>query len=259
MEKIIQPQSVDISISIVSHGQMDLIVFLMKDIHEHCRGLSLELLLTLNTDESPLFDEADFFYPIQVIKNTQPKGFGENHNQAFHFSHGDYFCIVNPDIRFDRCPFPDLLHCLKDARVGVVAPLVVGPTGQIEDSARRFPTIWKILGKVFRRQITPDYSLIGKVVEVDWVGGMFMLLPKAVFERLQGFDQRYFLYYEDVDLCARASLLDFRVLLCASSRVVHHAQRTSHRKLKYLRWHVTSMLRFFMSPVYRRIQGLRRP
>jgi GT2 family glycosyltransferase len=87
---------------------------------------------------------------------------------------------------------------------------------------------------------------------------MFMLFPCHVFQDLKGFDERYFLYYEDVDICARMSLAGVRVALCPDIRVFHHAQRSSHRNMKYLKWHLASMLRFFTSPVYRQLKRLRR-
>ena len=72
-----------------------------------------------------------------------------------------------------------------------------------------------------------------------------MLFPRTVFEQLGGFDETYFLYYEDVDLCARLRKLGYRVGYCADVSVVHDARRASHRNLSYLRRHLASMARFF--------------
>jgi GT2 family glycosyltransferase len=258
MEKITEMKPVSISLSVVSHGQMDLVSLLMQDIQTYCRDLSIELILTLNIDEVLTIDASGFFYPVRVVKNSTPKGFGANHNQAFKRALGDYFCILNPDIRFDSNPFDRLLTDLEGLHAGVVAPLVMGPAGQLEDSARFFPTPGKILNKALGRLRGPDYFFEKDCIFVDWVGGMFMLFPSPVFQELNGFDENYFLYYEDVDICARMSLAGFLVALCPDSRVVHHAQRNSHRNMKYLRWHLTSMLRFFTSPVYRQLRRLRR-
>jgi GT2 family glycosyltransferase len=254
MEKITQSSPVGISVSVVSHGQMELIEDLMGDLQSHCGGVSIELILTLNTSEAFNLDQNNFSYPIRVIKNTAPKGFAANHNQAFKLAHGGYFCIVNPDIRLDKNPFPALVACLEDATVGVVAPLVVGPNGDLEDSARRFPTPRKILLKALGKGKMPDYTVVSSTVYPDWVGGMFMLFSRAVFEHCGGFDERYFLYYEDVDLCGRLNLSGCRAALCPNSTVVHHAQRSSHRSWRYMRWHLASMLRFFLSPVYRQLK-----
>lgn len=254
MEKIAGSTQELLSISVVSHRQMALIAGLMQDIHENCAALNIEFILTLNQDEELVFHEQDFFFPIKVIKNLAPKGFGANHNQAFKQADGQFFCVINPDIRFSSDPFSLLLTQLKNPALGVIVPLVVGITGELEDSVRRFPTPSIILAKVFGHGRRGDYSLVSGEIEPDWVGGMFMLFPRQVFDRVHGFDERYFLYYEDVDICGRLRLAGYRVVVCTGSQVVHHAQRSSHRSLKYLRWHLTSMLRFFLSPVYRQLK-----
>ena len=243
-----------ISISVVSHEQAALVDHLLHDIESNCRAISFELILTLNMDESLPFAADGFSFPIKVIRNESPMGFGANHNQAFTHATGQYFCVLNPDIRFSGDPFPSLLECLENPVVGVAAPLVLGEDGEVEDSARHFPTPLKIICKAFGGCKGGDYAVRDELVFPDWAGGMFMLFPRSVFERLGGFDQRYFLYYEDVDLCARLQLLDYQIALCPQAQVIHLAHRSSHRSFRYFRWHLTSMLRFFFSPVYWRVQ-----
>lgn len=240
----------DLSISIVSHLQSSLINDLLRDLKKHCAEQSLEVLLTLNLPE-PLPEElADWPFPLKVIRNPQPLGFGANHNQAFRQASGMHFCVLNPDIRLRDNPFPALLTALNNPAVWLVAPLVLNPVGLPEDSARRFPTPLKILCKVFGGCQGSDYVLGTQLVRPDWVGGMFMLFPSACFSKLGGFDERYFMYYEDVDLCARLRLRAGDIVMTSESVVVHHAQRGSHRNLKYLRWHLQSMTRFFLSPAF---------
>lgn len=258
MEKIEQSTPVAISISVVSHGQMQMIKHLLQNIQVHCIGQSIEFILTHNIQEDTAFSVSDFWFPIQVIRNPSPKGFGANHNQAFQIAKGRYFCVLNPDIRFDSCPFEGLLSCFKGPQIGVLAPLVLNPSGQMEDSVRRFPTPQKIFSKLISKSQLPDYVFESENRAVDWVGGMFMLFPCPVFQSLNGFDERYFLYYEDVDICARLSLSNLQTRVCPQIRVVHHAQRSSHRHLKYLAWHLGSILRFFTSPVYRQLRRLGR-
>lgn len=253
MEKIADSVSMLLSVSAVSHGQMSLISGLMQDIQKHCKHLKVEFILTLNLDEPLPFVGSDFFYPLKIIRNLTPKGFGANHNQAFKLASGQFFCVINPDIRFGSDPFSALLANLSHSCAGVIAPLVLDPDGNVEDSARRFPTPSIILSKVFRQRKQVDYSVSDQPMMPDWVGGMFMLFPRRVFQQLHGFDERYFLYYEDVDLCARLRLAGYQVAVRPDSKVVHHAQRSSHRSLKFLRWHMASMLRFFLSPVYRQL------
>lgn len=252
MEKIIP--NVTLSISVVSHGQIHLILDLLHDIDKHCRTFPLEVLLTLNLSETLPFDVKAFSFPMHCINNPVPLGFGANHNQAFTQAKGDFFCVINPDIRFDSNPFQSLIQCLHDAKIGVVAPVVRNAQGKVEDSARYFPTPFKILCKTFGKCKGSDYIVGNAPISPDWVGGMCMLFRSEVFNKLAGFNERYFLYYEDVDLCARLRLLGYEVIMTPQSEVIHHAQRSSHRNLKYLRWHLSSMLRFFSSSACWRLQ-----
>jgi N-acetylglucosaminyl-diphospho-decaprenol L-rhamnosyltransferase len=239
-----------ISISVVSHGQISMVEILLHDINEYCHDLSLELILTLNLEEAVPFSLNAFSFPVKVLCNTKPFGFAANHNQAFAKAAGEFFCVMNPDIRLNNNPFSELLECQKYPSVGLVAPLVVGKSGNIEDSARLFPTPFKILCKIFGGCKGSDYVIKSEPVYPDWVGGMFMLFPHEVFEKLNGFNERFFLYYEDVDLCARLRIKGYEVVLCPSAKVIHDARRSSHSNFRYLKWHITSMLRFFCSIVF---------
>ncbi|MBV5328982.1 MAG: glycosyltransferase, partial [Chlorobium sp.] len=243
-----------VTISVVSHKQMDLVAALFADIARHCNVGTVEVILTLNLPEELFFSERDYPFLLKVVRNTIPRGFGENHNQAFKMASSDFFCVINPDICFDNNPFRTLLMCLEDSSIGVVAPVVLSEDGKIEDSFRRFPTPFTIICKALGMSKENDYVIRNMPIHPDWAGGMFLLFPRALFKKLGGFDQRYFLYYEDVDICARLRLLGYKVVVCPQARVFHHAQRSSHRNLRYLRWHLKSMARFFFSPVYRRLR-----
>jgi N-acetylglucosaminyl-diphospho-decaprenol L-rhamnosyltransferase len=243
-----------VHISIVSHGQSRLTSYLLEDIERYCLGVSLHVTVTLNIPEPLCFDARSFRFPVHLLQNTRPQGFSANHNAAFRYGQREYPCeyfsVINPDIRFSSDPFPGLMACLEGGRAGVVAPLVLNTEGEIEDSARRFPTPLRILARALGKSRRPDYAVDRGTASPDWVAGMFMLFPTNTYHRVGGFDEGYFLYYEDVDLCARLKVSGYDVQFCPSVRVVHDAQRQSHRNLKYLRWHITSMMRFFLSRVY---------
>ncbi len=243
----------DLSVSIVSHRQAALVHDLLNDLQQHCPQQDMEVLLTLNLEESLPFDPAQFSFQLRVLRNISPKGFGANHNAAFAYAKGAHFCILNPDIRLHDNPFPTLLHYLDNHNLGLIAPMVLSPEGACEDSARRFPRPGEIIAKVFGGQSATIPPGKGPLTYPDWLAGMFLLLPSTLFRRLHGFDERYFLYYEDVDLCARLKLAGERIARCNEVKVVHAAQRSSHRNLRYLRMHLGSMLRFFTSDVFRRL------
>ena len=88
---------------------------------------------------------------------------------------------------------------------------------------------------------------------------MFLLMRRDVFEALGGFDERYHLYFEDVDLGCRARLAGYRLVVRPECRIVHAAQRASRRSLRPLLQHTISAIRFFSSPVYSKVRRLPAP
>lgn len=247
----------DITLSVVSHGQIHLVAALLQDLAANCRETSIDVILTLNVpEEVPTFLN-QLPYPLQVLRNITPLGFGENHNRAFQHAKAPFFCVINPDVRIASDIFSVLKNGLKNQAVGVVAPLIVNGAGAIEDSARKFPTPFKILCKLFGGSRGQDYQMGSVPLEPDWVGGMFMVFRRDTYEGLGGFDQKFFMYYEDVDLCARVRLKGMRVIMIPSVRVIHLARRSSHSSPAYSMMHIRSMVRFFMSKVFLKVMWRR--
>ena len=241
-----------VSISLVSHRQFALAAELLDDLGAHCSEDIAEVILTINIGEAVSLTQDKFSFPVRILRNFQPKGFGANHNAAFKITTGDYFCVLNPDIRLKENPFAALIALARQTGVGVVAPRIVNTAGLREDSARRFPTPLELLRKALggKSEVVTDAP---DVCAPDWVAGMFMLFPASVFRAMGGFDERYFLYYEDVDLCARLALAGYKRLVCPDVAVVHDARRSSHRRLGYAAMHMRSIFRFFFSDVYRKV------
>ncbi|MHB8453182.1 MAG: glycosyltransferase [Acidiferrobacterales bacterium] len=238
-----------ITISVVSHGQGSLVKALLDDLNKYS-SQQIEMILTVNLEENLPFEGKNYDFPIRIVRNAKPRGFSANHNAAFALRSNEYFCVLNPDIRLNEGPFRRLLSSLADPSVGVVAPLVHSAEGSIEDSARRMPTPLVIIRKLFDRNQGPDYPIGHEPINPDWVAGMFMLFRSDVYARMGGFDERYFLYYEDVDLCARLMLADYKIVLDPRVSVIHNARRESHRHFRYFRRHIASITRFFLSPVF---------
>lgn len=234
-----------VSISVVSHRHGALVHDLLRDIERCCTGV--EVLLTVNVEEALAFDSASFAFPLRIIRNARVKGFGANHNAAFKHATGGYFCVLNPDIRLSTDPFPVLTRALLDQDVGVVAPRITSPGGETEDSARRFPTLGVIARKALTGAPHHDYQVAGERLRPEWVAGMFMLIRYEVFRRLGGFDERYFLYYEDVDLCLRLRRLGLDIVLEPGAEALHDARRASRNSLRHLLWHVRSLARFLIT------------
>lgn len=250
-------KQVEITLSVVSHGQIDLVVALLQDLAINCKKIRLDVILTLNLPEELPASLNQLPYPLHVLRNTTPLGFGENHNRAFRNAKAPFFCVINPDIRIASDIFPVLMDCLKNHAVGVAAPLIVSGTGAIEDSARKFPTPVKILCKLFGGCRGQDYQVGNTPLEPDWVGGMFMVFRRDTYAWLGGFDQKFFLYYEDVDLCARIRLKGLRVVMIPGVSATHLARRSSHSSAAYSVMHIRSMARFFMSMVFLKVMWRR--
>ena len=247
-----------LSLSIVSHGQIELVSLLLADIKMHCNAAAVEVILTVNIPEHLPVTPETFPFSLTVIQNLVPQGFGRNHNQAFRQARGEFFGVINPDVRIGSDMFASLLAGLNLPSAGVVAPLVVNPLGAIENSARHFPTPLTILCKLFGRCQGADYFVGEAPVYPDWVGGMFMLFRCDVYQQLGGFNEKYFLYYEDVDICARIWLNGLRVALIPEAKVTHEARRSSHQQAAYLLMHIRSMARFFWSVTFFKAMLLRR-
>jgi len=230
-----------IAVSIVSHGHGGMLGRLVESLLG-CPEV-VQVIVTRNIPESWGLVSSD---RITIIDNTVPKGFGANHNAAFRLCHQPLFCPLNPDIELLGDPFPELVSVMNRAAGALVAPLVKSPDGGVEDSMRRFPTLLslarKMVGGADGRYLLTD---VHESFHPEWVAGMFMLFRSPDFARLGGFDEGYFLYYEDVDICARAWKLGLKIIACPQVSVIHDAQRDSHRSIRHLRWHLASMGRYF--------------
>lgn len=232
------------SISVVSHNSGKHLVNLFSDLSERLPPHS-EVILTINVPEDEFYLNSAIGLPLKIIRNSIPLGFGENHNQAFTISSGNRFVIVNPDVRIGSD-----LWCVLDkailSNVGACAPLVISPSGAIEDSVRRFPTLGKLLKRVVFGVRGPDYIVPDNFdpLVVDWVAGMFVMFDSVSFRSVGGFDTSYYMYLEDVDICCRLSAIGKNILLVPTCSVVHNAQRASRKNWQHLRWHLRSMVRF---------------
>jgi hypothetical protein len=243
-----------VTVSIVSHGHGQQVADLVRQVLREPKVALV--VLTLNIAEPLNFLSVD---RLAVIHNPTPKGFGTNHNAAFERCQTPYFCVLNPDIVLSEPLIEALVDCLRATDSGVSAPLVLSPSGAIEDSWRRFPTFSSLVHKAFGRDSTiwhQDPSSVQSNVSQrggfpDWVAGMCMLFDSTAYRALGGFDEGFFLYYEDVDICARVWRSGQTVVACPSVSVVHDAQRASRHNWRHMRWHATSMARYFFKYAWR--------
>ena len=136
----------------------------------------------------------------------------------------------------------------------MIAPKIVDENGTAQDSFRALPSPFEIIrrrlpGYKFK-PYQPDHD---GLIRPDWLAGMFWLMDSDVYRKLGGMDERYRLYFEDVDFCTRARLAGMKILVDARAQIRHDAQRSSRKNPYYLFLHIWSAIRFFTSPVYRQI------
>lgn len=231
------------ALSIVSHGQGELIRNLLNDLNCVQIG-NFEVIITLNIPEDDSFLQG-YNFDVLIIRNLLPKGFGANHNAAFSKSSSKFFAIVNPDIRIREWNLNTLLEPFKIENVMVVAPLILSSEGKVEDSARRFPTVLIFFKRIFLRLNIADYEVGESPYPVDWVAGMFVVFKREAFNEVGGFDEtRFYMYLEDADICRRIGINGGKVVVNPSSQVIHMARRASRRNLKHMRWHLVSAVRY---------------
>ena len=229
--------------SVVSHGQLGLVKEFLSDFRSHSFN-NVEIILTLNIPEDESKISEFQALPISIVRNSTPKGFGANHNFAFSRSKGDVFVVVNPDIRLNNFNMEPLLEVLTRPEVGACAPVVLGGNGHIEDSVRRYPTLGRLFKRIITRQNRPDYAWGNAPIAVDWAAGMFVAFRPDAFNQVRGFDERFFLYYEDADICRRLAKVGWSTMLQPATSVIHNAQRASRRNFRHLTWNVESAFRF---------------
>lgn len=243
-----------LTISVVSHGQREILQPLLEQLRHLQKEMAIEIVVTENMPSVPgAVAKSDIHeMALNFVSNAQPLGFGANHNRAFRFCRSPFFCVLNPDVRLFENPFPELMAALKRSP-GIAAPRIVSAEGTNEDSARRLPTLFRLASRIAMRlkgkKPEGDYPVEG-TIPVDWLAGMFLVFDETTFRHLGGFDERYHLYCEDVDICVRTWLANRSVTRIGGVSVCHDARRDSHRRFRYLTWHFGSMIALFASRSY---------
>ena len=226
-------------ISVVSHGQLELVNNLLFDLTQ-CDLKDCIIIVRSNIEENIQISAQNL--DCIHVKNLRPAGFSCNHNRNFEMKKSKYFAVLNPDLKIiDPKIFQKLIRILKDNTKSLVCPRIVDSNGYLEDNARNFPKIFELLKRLcsFKtKKLGRDAK--GKIEKVDWCAGMFQLYPSSLYLSMEGFDEKYFLYCEDVDMGLRLKRNGFSTLVCGNTWVEHDARRDSHKSIKYLFYHLRS-------------------
>lgn len=238
------------AVSVVSHGHGAMLHEMLHALSALHSPVITRVVVTLNMPEpDPPAPPQGWPFALQIIRNVRRQGFGMNHNQALADAREALVCILNPDVSWGvRDPFAVLARVAMGAGVGCAYPEQRNAADCLQDCERELPTPQALWMRYIRGRVE---------TRVDWVNGACMVLPRQAWEAVGGFDEGYFMYCEDVDLCLRLRLAGL-ALTRAPVQVRHDGQRASHRGIRALGWHIRSLLRLWRSPAYREARRLLR-
>lgn len=256
----------DISILIVTYNQFEKAKTCLASIFASRMGnLSFEVIVVDNasTEGDPnTFKE--LFPKIKLIKSEKNFGMGSGNNLAFTEATGEYLLILNPDTELHTDAIATMLAYLKtNGNVGMVGPKLIYPDGEEQLSCYRFPNLLlPLLRRTFLGRLNKKYldsylmknANLDEIQKVDWLMGSCLLLPAALFKKLGGFDERFFMYFEDTDLCKRIHAANLDVVYLPSATVIHHHGRASAKQHwirsiftnRMARVHLTSYIKYFL-------------
>ncbi|MEB0110429.1 glycosyltransferase [Variovorax sp. RTB1] len=241
------PHAPAITVSIVSHGQLALIEPLLDQLARYSNAVVAKVVLTINVPEPDILAGRTWAFPVERIENRTPMGFGANHNQAFTRCTTPWFLVLNPDIRLDSDVLTPLLAQAAPTS-GLLTPRILEPGKSVPEQHRATITPREILTRRKAGYVRPQVPA--------WIPGLFMLFRSEAYAAIDGFDERFFMYGEDFDICARIQLAGWRLQVGEDLVARHDAQRASHAKAKHLYWHVTSLLKVWASATFWRYRQL---
>jgi N-acetylglucosaminyl-diphospho-decaprenol L-rhamnosyltransferase len=234
----------------VSHGHGAQVKHLLRQLVKWHTPELKKVVLTLNVPalDVDFFQENTSYLPLDlfIIKNKRSFGFGANHNQAFRQCNSKYFFVLNPDLDLTTNPFPGLLTAIASDKTGCAYPVQISEDGVPLDFERTLVSPRAIV----QRHLLPPHYQIQCSQSVHWISGAFMAFKSSVFRELGGFDERYFMYCEDVDICLRMQLAGYN-LARADATVIHRTQRQTLKNPRHLAWHIRSLLRLWNSASYK--------
>ena len=247
-----------ISIGIISFNTKDMLCDCLDSIGDQS-GSYLESTIVVDnasTDGSQQLLK-DKYRKVELIENKQNKGFASAANQIIKKTDGDLALILNTDTLLHNKSIESLVDFMKSCpQAGVVGPLLLNPDGSNQASGRRFPSffdasIHAFLGVIApKNRFTRRYKLLdwdrNNKREVDWVSGAAICLRKKAVKDIGLFDENYFMYVEDMDLCYRLWENGWKVFLLPEAKVTHHIGQSSKQfNNQMIKEFEKSIFRFF--------------
>lgn len=215
------PNNKKLSISIVNFQSKDFIEKCLASVFEKNKNIDLEVIIVNNDENEDLKEIQKKFPEIRIIDHKKNIGFGAGHNLGAKEAQGGILLFLNPDAEIIDSITP-ILGLFDDEEVGIAGPCLITEKGKIQK--------WSVglessLGGILRNNLGIPKSRklweSNKTRKVDWVSGAAFFIKRDLFKELGGFDENFFMYYEDEDLCKRARTAGKKVVYFPAVKVKH--------------------------------------
>lgn len=244
----------DVSIIIVSWNSKGPMRDCLKSIYERMGGVSFEVIVIDNAsaDGSPDMVRHEFPY-AKLIENRVNVGFGRANNQGAGMAEGEHLLLMNPDTTLLDADFKKLFDYFKDKKdIGAIVPIVFDDNGNLRYKyLRTVPRIRDMMNYcLFLNMLTfRDATLLNQSeIQVHgYPSGSCFLMKSSVYKSLCGFDENFFLFFEDTDLGVRIGQIGLKTISCPDFRITHSGGSSTAKniRLRDIAWH-RSALYFFM-------------
>lgn len=248
-----------ISISIVVYKNYADVKLAVESIEKYTTSINKIIYLIDNGVDSMDKDYSEFIeftkiYDDVVYINTKSNlGFGKGHNYIIDTIDSDYHAIINPDILLVEDSLTKIVEFMDENKnCGMVIPKIIDPSGNLQKVYRKEPTIFDMFVRMFLKNLftkrfnahTLQEKNFEEVFKVPFGQGSFLVIRTQLFKQLRGFDDRYFMYMEDADLCKRVNEVS-NFLYYPYTKVIHKWEKGSHRNKTLFKYHVQSMIKYF--------------
>jgi GT2 family glycosyltransferase len=216
----------DVSISLVSTNSRELLLACLESL----QGVDAEIVVLDNaSDDGSVEAVRERFPHVRVIAQRHRAGFGANHNTVIRATTGRYVYVLNEDTTSTDWALERIVaHLDANPRVAALGPRLVYPDGRHQDSAWRFPAPWvALLGLLTLGRAGVKQSSGGNIRDVDWVMGAAVTLRREALDDVGLFDEQFFIYSEETDLCRRLVDAGWRTQYMPMVTVVHHESQFS--------------------------------
>lgn len=238
------------SLLLVSYNSREL---LLENLAKHTK-YPFEIIVVDNDSKDNTKEAVEKAFPsVTFIANPKNVGYGVANNIAAKHAKGKYLVLLNADAFIEEDAVYEAIKVLETRRdVGLVGGMLVGLNGELQPSARQFPCLKNRLiqrsgfGDKYKKSVffgSAETSWADPNVpqEVDWVPTAFAVLTHELYDKIGGFDEKLFLYYEDIDLCRKVKNIGLKVLYWPLIKVVHIGGQSS-KSDKLLSFEVESAL-----------------